>query len=67
MTLLGQGWWSMPLISVFRRQRLVDLHEFQGTLAYIASCRPATAVILDQAVCLLQNWVHLCLLFMFSD
>lgn len=36
-------WWYLILIPAFKRQRQVDLCEFQATLAYIGSYRIAKA------------------------
>lgn len=34
-------WWNMPLISVFQRQRQVDLYDTEANLVYIRSSRRA--------------------------
>ena len=36
-------WWCIPLIAVLRRQRHVDLCEFEAILVYIVSSRTARA------------------------
>ena len=43
MKLAGQRW-RMPLIPALRRQRQVDLQEFEASLVYRASFRTARAV-----------------------
>ena len=43
----------MPLIPEFRRQRQVDLCEFEASLVYKASSRTAKAV--SEKPCLKQN------------
>lgn len=38
---IARVWWCMPLIPEFGRQRQVDLWEFEASLVYILSFRPA--------------------------
>ena len=37
-------WWRMPLIPTLRRQRQVNLCEFESSLVYIDSSRIARAI-----------------------
>lgn len=37
---MGQVWWCMSLIQVFRRQKHED-HKFKAHLGYLASLKPA--------------------------
>jgi hypothetical protein len=43
MDIFNRWWWPMPLISALRRQRQVDLIEFEASLVYRVSSRTARA------------------------
>jgi hypothetical protein len=37
-------WWLVPLIPALKRQRVMDLCEFEASLGYIMSSRTARAM-----------------------
>ena len=37
--IIARWWWHTPLFPALGRQRQVDLHEFEASLAYRTSCR----------------------------
>ena len=43
-TVLGQAWWHRPLTPALRRQRQVDLCEFQASLGYTVNSRTAKVI-----------------------